>query len=304
MASSATTSAPRDSDTRVGDAGREQAPGSADDADSQKATHPRRRGKPSEPEEAIEVQYNPTEFTLDKRRRSPRSRSPGSTAPLLQFVRGQAEKLTLDLFFDTTEHGMGAGADERHHQTDRIYQLVKIEPDAPRAADPDFVWNQFPELDRRPQATQRVRPPRRSRARARCVRRRDRRGHGSHRRRRPPLRASATSAIVPLRRGERQAEVHVVQPRGRAAARDAHRHAARVQDARRAARAAQPELARPHARPRRCSRARRSPASPHRYYERPREWRAIADPNGIDDPRRLRPARSSRAAASSEARHA
>lgn len=89
----------------------------------------------------IEVQYNPTEYTIDKSVQIGEVQIPGLDAPLQQFVRGQAEKLTLDLFFDTTEHGMGAGARSVTTETDKIYQLIKIEPK--RHAPPilTFIWN-------------------------------------------------------------------------------------------------------------------------------------------------------------------
>lgn len=95
--------------------------------------------------EQIEVQYNPTEYTFDKSLTLGEVPIPGLDAPLQQFVRGNAEKLNLDLFFDTTEHGMGAGAVSVTTETDKIYQLIKIEPE--RHAPPilQFVWNsQFP----------------------------------------------------------------------------------------------------------------------------------------------------------------
>jgi len=95
--------------------------------------------------ELIEVQYNPTELSYDKSAQFAEIAIPGLDAPLQQFVRGQAEKLTLDLFFDTTDQGMGAGATSVTTLTDRIYQLVKIEPT--RHAPPicTFIWNyQFP----------------------------------------------------------------------------------------------------------------------------------------------------------------
>ena len=62
----------------------------------------------------IEVQYNPTELSWDKGAQIAEISIPGLDAPLQQFVRGQAEKLTLELFFDTTDHGMGKGRSERH----------------------------------------------------------------------------------------------------------------------------------------------------------------------------------------------
>lgn len=91
--------------------------------------------------EQIPVQFNPTEFSLDKGVQVAEIAIPGLDAPLQQFVRGQAEKLTMDLFFDTTENGMGKRATSVTTYTDRIYQLVKIEPK--RHAPPicTFVWN-------------------------------------------------------------------------------------------------------------------------------------------------------------------
>ena len=97
------------------------------------------------PPEDIEVQYNPGEFSLDKQAQYGEVGVPGLDSPLQQFVRGQTETLTMDLFFDTTEHGMGAGATSVTSETDKIYQLIKIEPR--RHAPPilTFIWaDQFP----------------------------------------------------------------------------------------------------------------------------------------------------------------
>src|SRR5205807_6051923 len=69
-------------------------------------------------------------------------------APLLQYVRGQSETLTLDLFFDSTEDGMGARVKSVTQMADKFYQLVKILPH--RHAPPicTFLWNsKFPGAD-------------------------------------------------------------------------------------------------------------------------------------------------------------
>jgi LysM repeat protein len=98
-----------------------------------------------QPVEMIELQYNPTELSWDKSAQIAEIAIPGLDAPLQQFVRGQAEKLNLELFFDTTDHGMGKGAVSVTTLTDRVYQLIKIEPS--RHAPPicTFIWNdQFP----------------------------------------------------------------------------------------------------------------------------------------------------------------
>lgn len=95
--------------------------------------------------EAIPVQYNPTEYTLDKAVQIADINIPGLDSPLQQFVRGNTEKLTLDLFFDTSDQGMGPGATSVTTETDKIYQLIKIEPT--RHAPPicTFVWgDQYP----------------------------------------------------------------------------------------------------------------------------------------------------------------
>src|SRR5215475_6918255 len=95
--------------------------------------------------EPIELQYNPTELSWDKSAQIAEIAIPGLDAPLQQFVRGQAEKLTFDAFFDTTDQGMGKGAVSVTTLTDRIYQLIKIEPT--RHAPPicTFIWSdQFP----------------------------------------------------------------------------------------------------------------------------------------------------------------
>src|SRR5215468_2602053 len=99
----------------------------------------------NQPAEPIAVQYNPTELSYDKSAQFAEIAIPGLDAPLQQFVRGQAEKLTLELFFDTTDEGMGKRVVSVTTKTDRIYQLVKIEPE--RHAPPicTFIWSdQFP----------------------------------------------------------------------------------------------------------------------------------------------------------------
>jgi hypothetical protein len=92
--------------------------------------------------EPIPVQFNPAELSFDKSVQMAELNIPGLDSPIQQFIRGQTEKLTLDLFFDTTdEGGMGAGAVSVTKYTDKIYQLVKIE--AERHAPPIcvFQWN-------------------------------------------------------------------------------------------------------------------------------------------------------------------
>ena len=77
----------------------------------------------------ILVNYNPTEYTLNKGAQLAEINIPGLDSPILQFVRGQTETLSLDLFFDTTEAGMGDSTVSVTTVTDQFYKLVKIDGD-------------------------------------------------------------------------------------------------------------------------------------------------------------------------------
>ncbi len=88
----------------------------------------------------ITVQFNPTEYTLNKSAQIAEIAIPGIDSPILQFVRGQNEKLTLDLFFDTTADGMGDDATDVRKQTAPIYQLVKIQSKSHALPRITFTW--------------------------------------------------------------------------------------------------------------------------------------------------------------------
>lgn len=95
----------------------------------------------------LDVQFNPTEMTLQKGAQIAEINIPGIDNPILQFVRGQNERVTLELFFDTTESGTGLGATSVTTKTNEFYALVKMsgkEHAPPRCR---FIWgNEFPGL--------------------------------------------------------------------------------------------------------------------------------------------------------------
>lgn len=82
------------------------------------------RGLPRE----IEVQFNPESYRLNKGAQIAEIGVFGIDSPILQFVRGQNETLTLDLFFDSTEDGMDEAATDVRERSQSIYQLVKMQP--------------------------------------------------------------------------------------------------------------------------------------------------------------------------------
>lgn len=201
--------------------------------------------------EIFDVQYNPTEFSLDKAVQLAEIAIPGLDSPLLQFVRGQTEKLSVDLFFDTTDAGTGAGATSVTRLTDPVYSLVKIEPAGHAPPIVTFSWNAaFPGADLPPHAGNQ--------------RRNSFRGVVESCRQKftffspegVPLRATLTLSLREYKTLDEQlAQLNLSSPDR------THAHLTRDGDT----------LSRLAA----------------RYYTRPGEWRAIADANDIDDPRRL-----------------
>jgi Contractile injection system tube protein len=76
----------------------------------------------------IPVQFNPTEYTLAKSAQIAEIAIPGIDAPIQQFIRGQTEKLSLELFFDTTDTGRDETGASVDLLVQPIYELVKIQP--------------------------------------------------------------------------------------------------------------------------------------------------------------------------------
>ncbi|HET6229344.1 MAG TPA: hypothetical protein VFE05_04640 [Longimicrobiaceae bacterium] len=75
--------------------------------------------------QTIEAQYNPAELTLEKGAQLGEQAIPGLDSPLLQFVRGQTQKLSVELTLDEASAAPGKGVKER---MESLYQLVKIQP--------------------------------------------------------------------------------------------------------------------------------------------------------------------------------
>jgi hypothetical protein len=90
--------------------------------------------------DALEVLYNPTEYTLAKSNQIAEIAIPGLDSPLLQFVRGQTETMTVDLFFDSTDNGTGADAKSVTEKTDPFYKLIKIDAETHAPPIVLFTW--------------------------------------------------------------------------------------------------------------------------------------------------------------------
>jgi hypothetical protein len=78
----------------------------------------------------IEVQYNPTDFSFTKGVTYAEIGIPGLDMPVQQFVRGNAESVALELFFDTTEFGTDDAGSVTPVTllTDQFYRLIRVDP--------------------------------------------------------------------------------------------------------------------------------------------------------------------------------
>jgi len=201
----------------------------------------------------IDVQFNPTEFTLEKAAQLAEITIPGLDSPLLQFVRGQNEKLSVELFFDTTEQGTGAGATSVTTLTDKIYSLVKIEPAGHAPPICTFIWNaSFPGADLSSSAGNQRRNE------FQCVVDSVRQKFTFFSPEGVPLRATLTLSLREYKTLDAQLKQLNLSSPDRS-----HSHVTERNDT--VARLA------------------------GRYYHKPGEWRAIADANRLTSVRRLRP---------------
>lgn len=95
----------------------------------------------------IKVQYNPTQFTTSKGAQIAEIAIPGIDSPVLQFVRGQNEKVSLELFFDSTKDGMDGSAKSVTEMTNPFYALVKMSGNQHAPTRCRFGWGtEFPGL--------------------------------------------------------------------------------------------------------------------------------------------------------------
>jgi hypothetical protein len=74
----------------------------------------------------IQALFNPERYTLNKSVQFAEIGIPGLDEPVLQFVRGQNEKITMELFFDTTDYGMVDNPVDVRTYTGQVYQLLKV----------------------------------------------------------------------------------------------------------------------------------------------------------------------------------
>lgn len=81
----------------------------------------------SENAPSIRARFNPERYTVNKSVQFAEIGIPGLDGPVVQFVRGQSEKITLELFFDTTEFGMVDNVKDVRERTGKVHKLMRVD---------------------------------------------------------------------------------------------------------------------------------------------------------------------------------
>ncbi len=88
----------------------------------------------------IKALFNPERYTVTKSVQFAEVTIPGLDAPVVQFVRGQNEKITMELFFDTTDLGMVDSVTDVRKLTAQVYQLLKVDGDLHAPPRAQLAW--------------------------------------------------------------------------------------------------------------------------------------------------------------------
>jgi Contractile injection system tube protein len=89
------------------------------------------------PGERIKVSFNPAEYSLQKGNQFSSTPLPGLSNPVVSFVNGDADVLTMDLFFDTYTD---KGSRDVREETEKIAALLDINPKLHAPPPVRFVW--------------------------------------------------------------------------------------------------------------------------------------------------------------------
>ncbi|MEH2032164.1 MAG: LysM peptidoglycan-binding domain-containing protein [Nostoc sp.] len=85
--------------------------------------------------ETIPVLFNPTEYSLETSNQFQRTAVPGTSTPVTQFVNGNTQTLTMDLFFDSYEK-----QEDIRNYTKKVTSLLDIDPALHAPPVCEFHW--------------------------------------------------------------------------------------------------------------------------------------------------------------------
>lgn len=92
----------------------------------------------------IEVLFNPAEYSIEKGNTFQSTALPGMSTPVTQFVTGNADTLTMELYFDTytksSRHGTVTQREDVRNYTRRIANLMEIDSELHAPPIVEFTW--------------------------------------------------------------------------------------------------------------------------------------------------------------------
>lgn len=102
----------------------------------------------TKPADSVEVKFNPTEYSISRNMSYAEVQIPGLSTPLLQFTRGEAQTLSLELFLDASDRlaaGKKIPADSQtplgiENDLKRLRTLVTIDPELHAPPVVELAW--------------------------------------------------------------------------------------------------------------------------------------------------------------------
>jgi len=91
------------------------------------------------PQPTVEVQFNPSEYSIDRGATYAVMPVPGLQTPIQQFIRGDADQLTLELFVDETS-SRNAGKESVKSRLETLRTFVRINASLHAPPVCQFVW--------------------------------------------------------------------------------------------------------------------------------------------------------------------
>jgi contractile injection system tube protein/LysM domain-containing protein len=93
--------------------------------------------RPTVPTPIVPVRFNPTQYVIEKGNAFAEIPIPGLETPPIQFIRGNAERLTTELLLDTSD----TLEDVRLKYTDQLRGLLKVQPALHAPPILRFTWD-------------------------------------------------------------------------------------------------------------------------------------------------------------------
>jgi hypothetical protein len=91
----------------------------------------------------VPVMFNPYEYGLEQANTFKSSAIPGLSAPLFQFVNGEAEVLSLELFLDDYTDPAGPGEKSTQGMLDFLSQLMEMDSKLHAPSPVRFIWGKL-----------------------------------------------------------------------------------------------------------------------------------------------------------------